>query len=158
MKKAIPVLIVAILLLSLFLIPLERNVASDGSETITGMFLVSKSVRYPVSVSVIEPSDVEKMGISIDQHELNFGILTKGSKATKHINLSYIDKEVKIRLNIYGDIKDMIEIEKNNFIIDTPENIPIALNATTTGNFSGHVEVVASRPKAGWLGWIMPWI
>ena len=148
-----------LVVLSLFyLFSSTKTALPEGAVIEAGPLFVTKTVKYPISVSVIPSNATQTLGISVDYGKLEYGILPKGSSATKYINLTNHDEPVKITMLVTGTIKDMIKIEKNDFILHTYEKIPVKLNASKTGNFSGELEIRATKPKTWFSKWLISWI
>ncbi len=154
-EKSIMIVIIAAFIMIIFLYS-NMEVNPDGSEIVRNLFYTSKIVEYPVQVSISDSENSTKIGVSIDTCELNFGILPLNSKATKYINLTGNEK-AKVHIIVFGEIKDMIEVEKNHFITQGKEKIPIILHAKNPGNFSGTIQVIINKPKS-WTEWAIGWM
>jgi hypothetical protein len=159
MKRKIAALSLAILfvILSLLFIPLQVDRNPEGSESITGFLVQSERWEYDINASVIEVPENNKLGVSVDYTELNFGYIPLGSSATKYLSISS-QTPVKIHMDVKGDIKDFVTFGRNNFILDGPAKVPVTFRGMETGNFSGRVGITANKPRHGWLSWLMDWI
>jgi hypothetical protein len=156
-KETVLLLAIILAVLSLLFIPVQVENHPDGSRSVSGFFVLSRSSEYEINASVIEVPDNNQLGISLDYTELNFGYIPLGSRVTKYLNLSS-QTPVKMHLNVKGDIKDFVTFDKDDFILSGSTRVPVTFQANETGNFSGMVEITANKPRYGWLSWIMGWI
>jgi hypothetical protein len=156
-KTAALSLVILLVILSLLSIPFHVENHPDGSRSVSGLLILSSSSEYEITASVIDVPENNKLGVSVDYTELNFGYVPLGSKVTKYLNLSS-QSPVKIHLNAKGEVKDFVSFGSNNFILSGSERVPVIFQASETGNFSGSVEITANKPRYGWLSWLIGWI
>ena len=149
-------LIVSAVILILVFIFLHRTYGRgpDGSLVMTGFFVSEKTMEYPVSVRVTEQAG--NIGLALEEHELDYGIVPQGSLVTKYISINNRGGPAKIRMAVIGNISGFVSFDRNNFILEGSQNISIILDAQEPGNFSGVLKVSAAKPRHGWLNWMLP--
>jgi hypothetical protein len=136
---------------------LIRFPVDDGEGVVyTGLFVSQNIVEYPVLVEVV-PSSERNIGVSLEDYELDFGVLAKGLVAHKSINLES-EKPVRVRIWADGNISGMVDISKPDFVLDGPDSVEISLNATDTGSYSGSIIISTSILNYPWLEGFTPWI
>ena len=163
----ISVIIIFILLVGFYLIIFtessikepENLVEKMTENTNEGIFLFERITRYPIRVYIPAFSNNITIGIAGQQEELDFGILPRHTIGRKLILVQNEDKiPAKVHLRVYGNITELVNFEKNDFVLEVNESITISVDAHMTGNYSGEVQIIMRKPKNEFLGWLVAWI
>jgi hypothetical protein len=153
--KWLGVLGLLIILAATFLI---RFPAEEGQATkFTGLLISESVVGYPVMVEVVPPEN-RSIGVALQSHELDFGILSQGMKARKNISLEGPGVPVKVRAWADGEIAGMISLSRGEFLLEGPCSIEVSLEASELGNHTGTLYISTRSPNYGWMRWITPWL
>jgi len=95
-------------------------------------FLVAEFIaadRYQALVNVKEEEGI--MGVNPTAESLDFGDLSRGMKAARYLVLKNNGKNnISIKIVVLGEIKDLIKVEKNNFILKPGEEVKINFELT----------------------------
>jgi len=117
-------------------------------------FFIFEKARYPSNVEIVEKGEEGMLlGFVTDPWNLNFGIIPLGGYGTRSITLFNSESsKVKVKLKAYGEIKDLVRFEKNDFILKPNEkvNVNIFLNTTNStriGNYTGEIDVIIKKPR-----------
>ena len=156
-KDKVLALVVVLAALSVLFIPLHTEDHPDGSRSVSGLLVLSRTSGYAINASVTDPPGRDRIGISLDYTGLDFGYVPLGSRVTRYLDLD-VQEPVKVHLSVNGGISGFVTFDRNDFILSGPERVPVTFNADETGNFSGTVEITSKRPRYGWLSWTMEWI
>jgi len=88
-------------------------------EVNSGLFFTYEATRYPSNVNITEPIEGNiTIGVVVDPWNLNFGMIPTGGNFGKRILIltNQQEKNVRVSLKAYGNIKPMVEFEKNDFL------------------------------------------
>ncbi len=116
--------------------------------------------RYPSAAEIIPlPTDEEnaKIGFVVDPWNLNFGIIpANGSQSTRNIELTNLnDDPSRISFNVFGNILGLVSFSNNDFVLNRGEKVTIEVYFSSekaeTGNYSGEIDVIARKPKYGFI-------
>ncbi|MEM7825063.1 MAG: hypothetical protein QXO27_03780 [Candidatus Aenigmatarchaeota archaeon] len=138
----------------------KEFVTNRTFETRSDLFFYYEITKYPSSAEVLPIQLTQErltIGVVLDPWNLNFGTIPAGNNfGTRFINLvNKKENDVKIRLKVYGNITPFVNFSKNNFILLPKENVTLEVHfyAATAkiGNYSGEIDIVAQRPKYGFL-------
>ena len=138
----------------------------NPKETITGNAVIKEGTffreeitSYPAKIYVTE--NQSRLGMSVDTFHLDFGIVPVGSFTTKTITLKNDDERTsKVEVEVNGDISDLIEFNKNNFLLKGFEETEIKVKAIgrRPGNYTGEVSIKIVKSNYKELGVLLPWI
>jgi hypothetical protein len=104
--------------------------------------------EFNVYVKVSEKNDI---GFNLDPGVLNFGKVPRGASAKRNATVSQrFPHDVVVRIEIAGDVKDMVYANENYFILppNITKNIEVVASVPEDqplGNYSGKVKVYFER-------------
>ena len=139
------------LLLSLFLFKFEivptSNLTQVKFEKASDLFYDYEIFRYPVRAKVLK--GVLDVGINADPNILDFGELPLGSKGKKSIWLNNSEKEVKVEIKVFGEVRPFLKMSENSFELKSKESklIKVEFYALKEGNFTGELDILIKKPK-----------
>lgn len=128
-----------------------KNYTSEDRKT---LFFVYKITRYPTFGNVTELKIENKtisIGVATEPTQLNFGLIPANFTVRKIITIkNYENVPVKVKMKVFGDIKDFISFSRNDFILLPNEEtkIYITFNATKLGNYTGEIDVIVKKPRS----------
>jgi hypothetical protein len=122
--------------------------------------------RIPAQGSIVPPvidnNGTITAGVSVDRDKLNFGrIQSNLSGITKVLEIQYpFNVSSKICVMVQGDIKQFLETPNREFVMSSGEKreVQIRFSGSDIGNFTGEVDVLAKKPKYGFLDLLLPWV
>ena len=141
--------LVLFLFLFRFRISPAQNLTQVKFEKKSDLFYEYEIFRYPVRAKVLK--GVFNVGVSVDTNILDFGELPLGSKGKKTIWLNNSEeKEVKVEIIIFGEIKPFLKVEEESFVLTANEKKPIIVefNALKEGNFTGELDILIKKPRS----------
>jgi len=109
------------------------------------LFSGSKTYVYDAKVYVIPQKNT--IGIATDKDGLNFGRVPLNYNSIKYITIhSRENYDVILTLSASGNISDFLSFEEK-YVIKKGESlkVPISLNASRLGNYTGTVTISVSR-------------
>ena len=131
------------------------------------LFFTHEIIRYysKVEVTRFEANTTNRgLGVNVDQNYIGFGNIYQSSSSKKTIQLNNTKTNAyKIRFFAFGNISELIQFEKNDFLIKPGEGIGASVDVMTNmgtgvGNYTGEIDVVISIPK-NWISKIFQrWI
>jgi hypothetical protein len=145
-------------------IPLTIKIVTERSENI---FFEKNIIRVPakgvIILPIIDNNGTITAGVSVDSDKLDFGrIQSNLSGITKSLDIAYPFRtgSVKICVIAQGDIKQFLETPNREFIMSSGEKkeVQIRFSGSMIGNFTGEVDVLAKKPKYGFLDLLLPWV
>jgi len=102
---------------------------------------------YTLPMDVTINNKTHIIGFNADTDGIHFGVLSKSStgKRVVHINNTY-DTEVIVVIKKYGELKDLVLITPNNFILQPNEKKDVEFSIQvpenmSVGNYTGFVKV-----------------
>lgn len=159
MAKALILAVLALLIIVLW--PRGERELQIGNVTVKvrdGILFKRETTKYPARIFVTE--HLEKLGVSIDPHELHFGRVAPNMSVRKRLNVhNGYDLPVKVNLVARGNISAMLSFEPRDFILqpNQSQEVEVKAVARTVGNYTGEVHVVVNLPKYGWLTSFLSW-
>jgi hypothetical protein len=138
--------------LSLIRFPVE----GDEGIAYSGLFVSERTAEYPIYVEVV-PIEEGEIGVSLEDQELDFGVLSQGMVARKTIKLESASP-VRVMVWAEGNISDMVGFSSSDFVMDGSGEVEVSLEASGLGNYSGMVYISSRVPNYSWLGGLTPWI
>jgi len=93
----------------------------------------------------------DKLGINTDKDALRFGIIPEGNRGFRYVNVTHsFDVPVKVRITQYGDLRQWLYVEPNEFVLDPRDSRKITFIATVpegtpNGNYTGRVKIMFYR-------------
>jgi hypothetical protein len=154
--------LIALFSISLYLTTPKYFVSAKAYEVSDSLLFSFERVRYPSNATVIKTED-NVIGFDIDKENLNFGLMQAGGSGQRFIDIANTyDQEAKVRLSAYGNMSKFISFSDNNFVLRKNENQTIAItfrtdNTTTTGVYTGEIDLTVVRPKSS-FGNLVLWM
>jgi len=154
---ALVIIFAGAIFLSSYQEPVREFVTNKTVEVNSGLFFTYEATRYPSNVNITEPIEGNiTIGVVVDPWNLNFGMIPTGGNFGKRILIltNQQEKDVRVSLKAYGNIKPMVEFEKNDFILGKSKNTTIDIILRTTGkteigDYTGEIDVSIKIPKYG---------
>ena len=102
-----------------------------------------KAVEFPAKVYITDNQDLFE--INQETNMLDFGVLTPGSRVKKFIEINNNRaSEAYVYVKIHGDIRKIIEIEEDKFVLNGPRTINVLAKVdedTKEGTYDGIISV-----------------
>jgi hypothetical protein len=177
MEKKIPLAVGGIILVMIVIVigavlsdstPLPvgeaKKIVAERSEN---MLFEKNIVRIPAVGTIIPPAvdnnGTITAGVSVDSDRLNFGrIQSNLSGITRLMNITYPFRtgSVKICVIAQGGIQPFLETPDREFVMSSGEKkeVQVRFSGGAIGNFTGEVDVLAKKPKYGFLEPLLPWV
>lgn len=99
----------------------------------------------PVVVTVSEPGQIEVNMTREPQKAFNFGNTFPGTKIQKTMNLSRGNEPpASIHITVNGAVKNWITIDKNDFILDEPDQVNVTITIpynAESGTYTGNITI-----------------
>ena len=123
----------------------------------SGFLTSQKTVEYTAILSVTPPSQ-GRIGVSIDQTDLNFGIVSAGNNVIKTLKLSNPDlMPAKVTLSAEGNISSFLQFENYHYLKERESReVNIKAQTNQTGNYSGRLTVIIKKPRFQFISWLLP--
>jgi len=137
-------------------IPGGGELDENTVEKCSDLFFNYEISRYPTGGEIVAVDILGEnisVGLVTDPWNLNFGTIpSNGSYAKRSIVLSNSGElATRINFRVFGDIFPLISFSKDNFVINTGEQVNIDIyffsNNTEAGNYSGEIQIISRRPK-----------
>ena len=104
--------------------------------------------EYEMKVKITDKND---LGFNLEPGVLNFGKVPRGASSLRNATVSQkFPFDINVRIETEGNIKDMVFIKDNYFVLpsNSTKKIEVVLNAPenqTLGNYSGKLKVYFER-------------
>lgn len=154
--------LIALFSISLYLTTPRYFVSGKTYETSESLLFSFERVRYPSNATVLKTED-SFIGFDIDRENLNFGLMQTGGSGQRFIDVVNGREEVaKVRLTAYGNMSQLIRFSDNNFILGSGQNRTVTItfitqNYTSTGTYTGEIDLTVVRPKSS-FGNLLLWM
>ena len=113
MLKVIKIILIAIIIIILWFLAIQFVTAE----------------KYKAVVNVVKAEGT--MGVNPSTESLDFGDLSRGASATRYLNLNNQGKnKISIRIWVLGEIKNLIKVDKNKFILAPGESTRVNFKLT----------------------------
>lgn len=131
----------------------------------SGILFSYEVTRYPVLAEItflnLNESQIT-LGLGNEPGRLNFGIIpTGGHYATRHLAIVNSESnKVHVVFKVYGEIKPMVKISDENFVLSSGESKTVDISVKTSpetipGNYTGEIDIIVKKPNFALLNFFM---